>query len=60
MRRLLLSAALAAAMALAPSAAFAAPGNGNGDAALSQGLAEATGVVRSFVCPVIPAHGPHV
>lgn len=30
------------------------------DAALSRGLAQDTGIVRSFVCPVIPAHGPHV
>lgn len=28
--------------------------------ALTQGLATDDGVVRSFLCPVIPAHGPHL
>lgn len=46
----------------------AVDGNGSGDLdttaevhdALTMGLAEDEGIVRSFLCPVIPAHGPHV
>lgn len=30
------------------------------DAALAGGYAQDLGVVRSFLCPVIPAHGPHL
>lgn len=50
------------------AAVAAVDGNGSGDLdttaevheALSMGLAVDEGIVRSFLCPVIPAHGPHL
>jgi hypothetical protein len=50
------------------AAVAAVDANGSGDIdsaaevhdALGMGLATEEGVVRSFLCPVIPAHGPHL
>lgn len=50
------------------AAVAAVDANGSGDLdttaevhdALNLGLAMDEGVVRSFLCPVIPAHGPHL